>query len=215
MQVPQVVPLQLAEEKEIRVQELQNYSGSLMRELRSRESLEVFSKYAIVRMITEASKLYLGSEGGWYTVARKTFGEQLANELDREVWLRRARTQIVARLRNAFNIQGDDVASLLKLLQIEPLFATNVVTYELTSEHAGTVTVHRCRALEYFERHGENVLQKNACGMHVSGLQEIATELNPGMSIRATVLPPRKITMGYPGRNQPPVACRWEVSLKG
>jgi hypothetical protein len=108
--------------KEITMEEMQDYSGPLRRDLQSRVSLDMFSRDAIVRMIAEASKLYLGSEGGWHTVIRKRFGEQLANEMDREVWLDRAEPQVVSRLRKAFNIQGNDLASFLKFLQIEPLF---------------------------------------------------------------------------------------------
>jgi len=201
------------EGKETTMEELQDYSGPLMRGLKSRESLDVFSKDAIVRMIAGASKLYLGSEGGFYTVVRKRFGEQLANEMDREVLLDRAAPQIVSRLRNAFDIRGDDVASFLKFLQIEPLLAINIAEFELKDEDRGLVTVHRCRALEYWERHGENGLQKNACGIHASGLRQAACSFNPHMSVRALTLPPRHITMGNPGRNKPPIACQWEVAM--
>ena len=197
------------------MEELNDYSGPLRRDLQSRVSLDMFSKDAIARMIAGASKLYLGSEGGFYTVIRKRFGEQLASELDREVLLDRAGPQVVGRLRNVFNIQGDDVAAFLKFLQIEPLFAVNLVEYELRDRNLGMVTVQRCRALEYWERHGEDGLQKNACGVHFSGLQRAARDINASMKVKAVVLPPRHITMGCPGRNKPPIACQWEVTMEG
>jgi len=193
------------------MEEMQDYSGPLRRDLQSRVSLDMFTKDAIVRMIAEASKLYLGSEGGWHTVTRRRFGEQLANHMDRDVWLNRAGPQVVSRLRKAFNIQGDDVASFLKFLQIEPLFAVSQVEYELKDYNRGIVTVHRCRALEYWERHGEDGLQRNACGIHLSGLQKAARDFNPNMRVKAITLPPRHITMGNPGRNKPPIACQWGV----
>ena len=196
------------------MEELQDYSGPLSRDLQPRVSLDAFSKDAIVRMTAEATKLYLGSEGGCYTVARKRFGEELANHMDRELWLERAAPQVVARLRKLFRIDGDDVASFLKFLQIEPLFAINLVEYELREPKLGVVTVRRCRSLEYFERHGEEGLQKNACGMHASGLQRTARDFNPQMRVKAVTLPPRQITMGNPGRKQPPIACRWEVTIE-
>jgi hypothetical protein len=201
------------EREEITVKEMEDYSGRLRRDLHPNVSLGAFSKDAVIRLALETDKLLLCFGGCWNTLNRRMFGEQIATEMDRQVWLERAEPQIVARLRKLFNIQGSDVASFLKFLQIEPLFATSLVEYTLDMDDLATVTVHRCRALEYFEGHGETLLQKNACDIHASGLAKAALDFHPDIKVKLLKLPPREITFGKTGRNQPPIACQWEINL--
>jgi hypothetical protein len=193
--------------------EMNDYSGPLRCDLHANVSIAAFSKDAIIRMALETDKLLLCFGGCWNTLNRRIFGEETATEMDREVWLERATPQVVARLRKLFNIQGNNVASFLKFLQIEPLFATSVVEYSLATDNLATVTVHRCRALEYLERHGETVLQKHACDTHASGLARSALNFYRDLKVRPLKLPPREITFGRAGRNQPPIACQWEIKL--
>ena len=87
----------------------------------------------------------------------------------------------------------------MKFLQIEPLFAVSIVEYELKNKNLGMVTVHRCRAWSIGRDTERTVWQKNACGIHLSGLQRAARDFNPHMRVRAITLPPRHITWGIRG----------------
>lgn len=195
------------------MEEMKDYSGPLRPDLHANVSLGAFSKDAIIRMALETDKLLLCFGGCWNTFNRRMFDEETAVKMDREVWLERTEPQLVARLRRLFNIQGTDVASFLKFLQIEPLFATSRVEYTLDTDAQAIVTVHHCRALEYFERHGENLLQKNACDIHATGLAKAALDFHHDIRVKPLKLPPREITFGKAGRNQPPIACQWEIKL--
>ena len=198
------------------MKELNDYSGPLLKDLRPNKSLEPFSKELLDRLGCAGIKLFLGLEGSWYTLNTKRFGEQKAMEMDRELTLERLLPQEVARLRKLFNIQGDDVASFLKLCQVEPLMVLNLnyTDYELKDKNWGIVTVNRCRALEYWERHGKTALQKNACGIHMSGLQKAALEFNPDIKIKTSKMPPRDLRFGKSGYEKKPIACQWEVRLE-
>ncbi len=206
----------MTKKKEVQVKELNDYSGPLLQDLRPNKSLEPFSKELLYRLTGAGIKLFLGLEGCWYTLNRKRFGEQKAMEMDRELTLERLLPQEVARLRKLFDIWGTDVTSFMKFCQIEPLMALNLnySDFKLKNKNVGIVTVNRCRALEYWERHGETALQKNACGTHMSGLQKAALEFHPDMKVRPSKLPPRELKFGKSGYEKKPIACQWEVRLE-
>ncbi|MFC1944083.1 hypothetical protein ACFLX5_01065 [Chloroflexota bacterium] len=195
------------------MQELKDYSGDLRSDLHANVSLDIFSKEAVIKHALETDKLLLCFGGCWNTLNRRMFGEEEATEMDREVWLERSAAQVVARLRKLFAIQGSDIASFLKFLQIEPLFAASRVEYHLEGDSLAMVTVPQCRALDYFERHGEAQLQKNACNLHASALARVALDFHPEMKVRPLKLPPRELTYGKEGTKRPPIACRREIRI--
>ncbi len=197
------------------MEELNDYSGPFRPDIHPNQSLGAFSKDAIYKIACYSIKLFLGLEGCWHTLTRKRFGQQKAIKMQNEVTLERLLPQEVGRIRKLFNIWGNDVASFLKMCQVEPLMALNLnySNYRLESKDLGIVTVDRCHALEYWEKHGEIALQKNACAIHMSGLQKAALEFHPDMKIEPIKLPPREIKFGKSGYEKPPIACQWEVRL--
>ncbi|NQT47707.1 MAG: hypothetical protein HQ578_01885, partial [Chloroflexi bacterium] len=96
------------------MEEMQDYSGPLRPDLK----MEEFSKEALVRLWQAAGKLYVGLDGIWYSLIRERYGEDVARELDAELWRREAPLE-VRRNREAMNIWGDDVESVLKFLQVD------------------------------------------------------------------------------------------------
>ena len=190
-------------QKEVEMEELQDYSGELKPDLKMHD----FSKDALVRAWYAAAKLYIGLDGLWYTLIRERFGEQMALELDTELWKRAAHLE-VRRVREAMNIWGDDVASVLKFLQVDPGGGGILdLKCELKHRNDGILTVTRCRGLEYFERHGETAAQKNACEvLDAEGFAQAAHFFNPNIKVTPLKLPPRK--------SQNEIACQWEFKTE-
>jgi hypothetical protein len=181
---------------------LKDYSGPL----RQNVKLTDFSSETLARLVVAAAKLYVGLDGLWYNLIKERFGEQMACELDRELW-RRAEPFEVNRTREALNIMGSDVASFLKFCQCDPGSGVFMdMDVELSDENHGIMTIKRCNSLEYFERHGETVLQKNACDIDVWGFPKAASRFNPDMKVTPLKLPPRKSKDG--------IACQWEVKIE-
>jgi len=186
------------------MEEMQDYSGPLRPDLK----MEDFSKEALVRLWQAAGKLYVGLDGLWYSLIRERYGEDTARELDRELWRREAPLE-VRRNREAMNIWGDDVESVLKFLQVDigggaifPEF-----TCEMKDKNTGILTIKRCLGLEYYERHGETELQKHACEvLDLEGFEQAAQLFNPNIKVRALKLPPRK--------SKDEIACQWEFKLE-
>ncbi len=183
---------------------LKDYSGEFRQELK----LEDFSREALVRLWQAAGKLYVGLDGLWYSLIRERFGEDMARELDAEVWRRETPLE-VGRVRNALNIWGDDIASVLKFVQTDPGTAAIFPEFEceLKDKNHGVLTIKRCLGLEYYERHGETEMQKHACEvLDVEGFQAAADLFNPKIKVRALKLPPRK--------SREEIACQWEFKLE-
>jgi len=183
---------------------LEDYSG----EFRSDLKMEHFSRGALTRLWRAAGKLYVGLDGIWYSLIRERFGEDMARELDAEIWRRETPLE-VRRVREALNIWGDDVASVLKFIQTDPGGGAIFPEFqcELKDRNHGILTIKRCLGLEYYEKHGEIELQKHACEvLDAVGFSEAAHLFNPKIRVLPLKLPPRK--------SRDEIACQWEFKLE-
>ncbi|NQT47709.1 MAG: hypothetical protein HQ578_01895 [Chloroflexi bacterium] len=186
------------------MEELRDYSGDFEPHLK----MEDFSKDALVRMWLAAGRMYLGLEGTWSTVVKEKFGEQVARELDAEVWRRQTPIE-VRQCRKAMNIWGEDVASLFKHMQVDPGAAGIWPDFEcqLENRNHGILTVRRCAPLERCERYGDTVLQKHMCEvLDVEGFEDTAHLFNPKIKVTPLKLPPRQ--------DPDEIACQWEFKVK-
>ena len=176
-------------------------------EFRPKLKMQDFSKDTLVRLWQAASRCYVGIDGIWTALMRERFGDKLAFELDTEVWRRNTPMEL-RRVREAANIQGDDVAAVFKAWQCGPASAGIMETeYDLKNRNHGILTVRQCRSLDYFERHGEEALQKFVC--EVVDMQEIAVYahiFNPKINVTALKLPPRG--------SKEEIACQWEFKME-
>ena len=80
---------------------LKDYSGPFKRDIKPTD----FSKEALVRLYQAACKDYLGIDGIWLALMRKTFGDEKAWKFDNEVWEDGTKGE-VRRTREALNITG-------------------------------------------------------------------------------------------------------------
>ena len=185
------------------MKELEDYSGKLNPDLDMHE----FSKDALVRLWKSSGKLYVGLDGLWYNLLRERYGEETARELSRLNWQRAAHLE-VRRHREALNIWGEDVESCLKFLQVD-IGAGGIwpeSRCEMKDANHGIITIKRCQSLEYFERHGETVLQKHACEvLDLEGFEQAAHFFNPRIKVVPLKLPPRK--------SKDEIACQWEFTI--
>jgi len=67
---------------EVMLADLEDYSGEFRPDLK----LTDFSKEALVRLLTAASKMYLGADGMWTNVIRRRYGDDVALSCSKEVW---------------------------------------------------------------------------------------------------------------------------------
>jgi len=191
--------------KEGNMAELQDYSG----EFRPNLKLEEFSKDALLRLWQAGGKLYLGIDGIWYRLITERFSEQMALELDQEVWMRNVQPELYM-LMEAMHIHGNDVATLFKVFQVDPNGSIlHDMHFELKNKNEGILTVTRCSALDWAERHGDAARAKSVCDMDVPWYSEAARLVNPRMKAIPLDMPsefPRKVRGEY--------ACKWEFKVE-
>jgi len=186
------------------MKELPDYSGEFMPDLK----LQDLSKEALERLFHATVKLYVGLDGLWHSLIRERFGEEMARELDSEIW-RRATHLEVGRVREALNIKGNDLASFLKFLQVDPGAGGDIwpeCHWELQNRNLAILTIQRCRGLDYYERHGDMAALEHGCGIEEWGLQGAANLFNPGIKVKCLKLPPRQ--------SPNDMACQWEFRLE-
>ena len=187
------------------MEELKDYSGEFKPNLK----MEDFSKEALIRLWQAGGKMYVGVDGLWHDMVKERYGDEVALELSTAIWLKRGGSQMeVRRVRQAMNILGDDVASYLKFLQVDPGFAGVMdIECELKDKNRGVVTVKRCRPLEWCERQGDTELQKHLCEvLDQEGFQLGVEQFDPKMKAVPVKLPPRK--------SRDEIACQWEFKIE-
>ncbi len=184
--------------------ELSDYSGEFRPDLK----MEDFSKEALVRLWKAGGKMYVGLDGLWYNAIQDAYGDDVARKMSESIWLERGGSEMeVRRVREAGNITEDDVASYLKMLQIDPGFAAVMdIQCELLDEKRGVVTVKKCRVLQALERMGDPSRIEHLCHIiEPHGFQVGVEQFNPQMKATPLQLPPRK--------DKNDIACKWEFRI--
>jgi hypothetical protein len=184
--------------------ELNNYTG----EFRPDVKLSDFSKEALIQLVRAAAKCYAAQTSYWWTAAKELYGEETANKLQEHVWLKGGASE--AELRNvctALKINGHDIPSYFKFLQMTPIDATMMdLDFEIKDTNHGTLTVTRCYSLNVMERTKDLKFQKNICEIvDGRGFQLGGTWFNPRMKVTPVKLPPRQ--------SKTDIACKWEFAI--
>lgn len=184
--------------------EMNDYSGEFKPDLKMSD----FSKETLLRLLTAYARCYPGMDGLWFTLCRERFGDEVARELDEEIWSKRALVPEANRICEALNIKGDDVAALFKLFQTQPGFEPLGfdMKYELYDNNHGICTVQNCRSIEYFARHDDWDTAKWVCSkIDQIGFEAAAKYFNPKMKVTPLKLHPENAD------DRP--HCKWEFKI--
>ncbi|MFQ5515442.1 MAG: hypothetical protein ACE5FG_13545, partial [Myxococcota bacterium] len=139
-------------------------------------------------------------------IARRS-GPEAMQEIAIEEWMG-ASPVYTERIRKAMRIEGDNVASIFKSMQLDPGFPHQYmdVRYEVIDEKHGYLWLERCGALEDVEPLGEKAVVSMCHHMEDPTFDATVQAINPRARCRPVFRPPR--TAGATG----PV-CRWEVVI--
>lgn len=187
--------------------ELEDYGGTFNPDLQMTD----FSKDALIRLVYVAARDYIGMDGIWHSLVRENYGIDKANDFTRAVWTRPdspGMVQDIRRLVEAFNIKGNDVATLFKYFQLSPVLGIYFYKqeFELISPNHGILSIVDCPSIKYFERHREMEMAKVVCAdVDVKWIQEVAHYFNPKMQVKSLSDLPRK--------SPDEVPCRWEFKV--
>lgn len=154
-----------------------------------------------------AAVAYMLATDRWYTGVRKLYGDDAAQELEKDVWINRgAAEQDLSIGQEAMGVTGDDVESLLRSFQFAPGEVGILdVEFELIGEDHGIMTHHACPALDRFE-HFDDLRLKHCCDICIAGMPISGEMLNRKIECKPLKLPPRL--------DANDIACRWEYRLR-
>lgn len=181
--------------------ELKDYSGEFDPDF----SHEKFSKEPLLKLRETYADYIRAIDGFWYLTVKKKWGNDVALECDIAVWEKAMMFELKS-LSEVLNIQGNDVATVLKYLQCNPWWAFTEYEIEVLDNNHAIITEHTCRTLFALEREGKGREEKQ-CQQVCPKIQELrATFFNPKIHFSLIKSPPRV--------NYEDICCRWELKIE-
>ncbi len=135
------------------------------------------------------------------------FGPRATEEIAILEWMG-ASPIYTRRMRRAMGIEGDDVATIMKSLQLDVGFPHRYmdVAYEVENEHTGFFWLRCCGALLDVEPFGEKAVISMCHAIEDPTFDATAYATNPRARVRPVHRPPRSPADRVPH-------CRWEISI--
>jgi len=188
--------------------ELEDYSGNFQPDLK----LTDFSKDALIRLWHVAGRNYAGRVGQWYSFIRDKFDEETAQEVFRDIWMKKHRSLNIEcrRVAEAMNIQDRNVAGFFKFLQWDPAQTGIINTHcGLVNENPshGIATIPKCWVVDFCEQSDDESMEIEICDSCLYGYEECARWFNPNIKTVCLKLPPRT--------NPNEICCQWEFFIPG
>ena len=148
----------------------------------------------------------LNDRAGLPQVGRQ-FGPQLMQEVAIDEWMG-ASPVYTPRMRRSLRFEGNDVATIMKGLQLDVGFTHQYfdIGYEVESERRGTFWLNRCGALLDVEPLGEKQVISMCHHMEDPTFDATAVATNPRARIRPIHRPPRR-----PADRAP--HCHWAIEI--
>jgi len=168
---------------------------------------EIFDTKTLALLWNYAALAYMLATDRWYTGVRKRYGDDVARDLEKEVWIDRGAAEHDLRIgQETMGVRGNDVESLLRSFQFAPGEVGILdVEFELIDPNHGILTHHACPALDRFE-HFDDVRLRHCCDICIAGMPLSGEMLNAKIECKPLKLPPRA--------NANDIACRWEYRLR-
>ncbi len=179
---------------------LRDYSGDFRPELQ----LSDFSPATLAQLSRLYLQLYAALDGFWYLTVKERLGNEEALACDIQAWERICRREM-SKIKSGLKIQGDDVESLMKSLQLCPWFQLTDCCMEVKGGSYGLLTVNYCPTLTALEKEGEDRENEICTLVEPRILKAYAACFNTDIEVRCLKSPPRV--------NQDDICCQWEFRL--
>lgn len=183
--------------------ERDDYSGAFDPDFR----YEDLSKPALVRLVREFAQIVHMLDRSMCAAIGMKYGADAVKELAIEEW-KGASPVYGERLRRVMNVEGDDVAAIFKVLQLDPGFPHHYmdVHYEVVDERTGFFELAYCGALMDAEPFGDQMVT-NMCHHIEDGTFDVTAQaVNPKAHISHVHRPPRPSSDSSPH-------CRWMITI--
>ena len=182
---------------------MDNYSGEFRADFR----YEDLSRQALVRLVREYALIVHLLDRSMCAAIGMRFGQDAVRDCAIDEW-RGASPIYGERLREVFEIEGDDVEAIFKVLQLDPGFPHHYldVHYEVVDPCHGFFELRSCGALMDVEPFGKAMVTMMCHDIEDATFDVTAQAINPKARVRHVHRPPRSPQDRVPH-------CRWEVVI--
>jgi hypothetical protein len=188
-----------------------NYSGPVQPVVH----LEDLDHDTLVKLAGQFARAYQQMDGHWFDAVAQKYGQQIARDMDKEVWLRNIPPTALRTLQ-ALGHEAKDMAAILKVTQFHPAAGGCPYLYdyevELKSPTVGIVKVLRCKAMRVYRDRGDTEFVRVMCrDWDIPMFGMTGKAVIPNVKCRPLVIPPydapytRKVE-GYD--------CIWEYTIE-
>lgn len=181
--------------------ELFDYSGEFDPDF----SHENLSKETLIGLLEAYSDYILKIDGFWYLKVMEQWGNDEARECDIRVLERGKQFELKA-ITELLKIEGDDVAALMRYMQVNPWTHSYGYEIDLKSNDHAILTHHTCPTLAALEKEGKGREARQCQEVDARFFRVIADFFNPDMQIIPIKVPPRT--------DYSDVCCVWEFKLE-
>ncbi len=165
--------------------------------------LNDFSPDTLADLLTLYSKLYIALDGFWYLTVKERLSNEEALACDMRTWEIMCKYEM-AKITKQLNIQGNDVTSLMKAIQIAPWFRHIEHEIEIRNPNNAMFTVSYCATLDALEREGEGREEQICNIVDPKIFKYYASFFNPDIEVKCLKSPPRK--------SKDEICCQWEFA---
>ncbi len=154
-------------------------------------SFDKFSKETLLKVLKAYCEYMRHIDSFWYLTVADKWGNDEAIDCDIRAW-EKSKAYEVRTLSNLLNIHGDDVATLMKLIQVSPWAWIQDRVIDIKDNNHAVVTVRACPILFAIEKEekGREMEQCHVACSKIIGFN--ASYFNPKIKVTPLKLPPRK-----------------------
>jgi len=182
--------------------ELVDYSGEFEPEF----NLNRFSKQTLLNLIKAYSDYLIKVDAYWYLTVMDKWGNDAAVDCDIKILKNLSKPYEIKAIDGMLNIKGNDVATMMKAIQVSPWGQAWERWIDLKNKDYATLTTPVCPTLLALEKEGRgrelSICQ--VCGKTNLGTQ--AQLFNRNIKVNPLKLPPRK--------SKDEIACIWEFTIE-
>ncbi len=180
--------------------ELNDYSGEYDPEF----SHEKLSREMLIKLLKVYSEYVLKIDGYWYMTILNRWGNDEALNCDIAVWERAKLFELKA-MTEAYNIHGDNIATLMKYIQTHPWITLSEYEIDVKNANYATLTHFTCPTLFAIEKEGSGREKRQCSEVDFKFFKVMAHHFNPDIQVTPLKLPPRE--------SLDDICCKWEFKL--
>ncbi|MFC2019848.1 DUF6125 family protein [Chloroflexota bacterium] len=181
---------------------MDDYSGQFRPNLSYRD----LSHELLAKLLALYSRLYIGLDGFWYLAVGERISNEEALACDIKAWEGICKYEM-AKITRKLNIQGGDVVSFMKAMQLTPFFLSMQHQIDIKDQNHAVLTITHCPTLAALEKEGLGREAEICRLFDPKAFQNYASFFSPDIEVKCLEAPPRKDRGG--------ICCRWEFGLAG